>query len=220
MEDKNGIYIMFCGGLGNKMFQIAAGYAASKKYNCALYIPRIEDTNHHGDKVNYSDNIFKHFGVHLSQLNYPSNYIRNDVYQFMISTEAYSLDNLQIPITFNQYFQYYPPLKIYENDIRYLFKEGLMSYKIDYPTFILDDNKNFTSSFVCPINALCLGSQFRTDGSGFIRGPNVTCAYQIIREACIARWNTTNPFYSILQVPNVINGSVISKMCSLCVVNY
>ena len=84
-----------------------------------------------------------------------------------------------------------------------------------FPTFILNDNKNYTSSFVCPINALCLGSQNRTDGSGFIRGPNVTCAYQIIREACIARWNTTNPFYSILQVPNVINGSVIlARACS------
>ena len=59
MEDKNGIYIMFCGGLGNRMFQIAAGYVASKKYNCPLYIPRIEDTNNHGKKVNYSDNIFK-----------------------------------------------------------------------------------------------------------------------------------------------------------------
>ena len=140
MEDKNGIYIMFCGGLGNKMFQIAAGYVASKKYNCTLYIPRIEDKNHHGEKVNYSENIFKHFGVHLSQLNYPNNYIRNDIYQFMISTEAYTLDNLQIPITFNQYFQYYPPLKMYENDIINLFKEGLTSYKINYPTFILEES--------------------------------------------------------------------------------
>jgi hypothetical protein len=126
-----GIYIKFCGGLGNKMFQLAAGYVASRKYNCPLYIPNEPTQNHHGDWVNYSETIFKAFGIHVGCLTYPTHTFRNDVYQFMISTEAYSNDHLTLPITFNQYFQYYPPLELYEQEIRSLFKQGLTS--IDCP---------------------------------------------------------------------------------------
>jgi hypothetical protein len=128
----DGIYVMFCGGLGNRMFQVAAGYAASRKYKCALYIPSEPIKNHHGDWAIYSENIFKYLGIHLDTIEYPQNKFRNDVYQFMISTEAYSNDHLQFPVTFNQYFQYYPPLQLYEEDLRMLFKKGLMDYLINY----------------------------------------------------------------------------------------
>jgi len=129
----DGIYIKFCGGLGNKMFQLAAAYVASRKYNCTLYIPKEPTQNHHREWVNYSDTIFKEFGIHLESITYPANTFRNDVYQFMISTEAYSNDHLNLPITFNQYFQYYPPLELYESDLRRLFKNGLSKYPIEYP---------------------------------------------------------------------------------------
>jgi hypothetical protein len=44
---ESGIMMEFCGGLGNKMFQLAAGYAASKKYGCPLYVKKQLDKNHH-----------------------------------------------------------------------------------------------------------------------------------------------------------------------------
>lgn len=76
-------------------------------------------------------------------------------------------------------------------------------------------NMNSSSTFICPIDALCLGSSTRTDGSGFIRGPNVTCAYPIVRDACQQRWNMSDPLGAALRVPIAINGSVaLARACS------
>ena len=129
----------FCGGLGNKMFQLSAGYAASKKYGCPLYIKKQEDRNHHQNMVNYYDSIFFMMGTHLTEKEYEDtkktlfpeakNYIHNHIYQFMVSTEAYSLDNLTIPVIFNQYFQYYPPLKSVEQDLQQIFLKGLKKHR-------------------------------------------------------------------------------------------
>ena len=143
-----GIMMEFCGGLGNKMFQLAAGYAASKKYGCPLYVKKQQDKNHHQNMVNYYDSIFLQMGTHLSEEEYErvkkdhfpvaKNYIHNHIYQFMVSTEAYSLENLTIPVIFNQYFQYYPPLKSVERDLQQIFLKGLKKYRDliqeQYPT--------------------------------------------------------------------------------------
>lgn len=130
-----GIVVQFCGGLGNKMFQFAAGYAASRRYNCPLYTKKVEDWNHHNECVNYFETIFRYMGTHLEPEIYDDvvtkmfpagmNYIHNFIYQFMISTEAYSIDGLTVPVIFNQYFQFYPPLKMYEDDIRSIYNQGL-----------------------------------------------------------------------------------------------
>lgn len=129
----------FCGGLGNKMFQLAAGYTAAKKYACPLYVKKQQDRNHHQKVVNYYDSIFLFIGTHLSEEEYErvkqdlfpgaKNYIHNYIYQFMVSTEAYSLENLTIPVIFNQYFQYYPPLKPVEQELQQVFLKGLKKYR-------------------------------------------------------------------------------------------
>jgi len=130
-----GIVVQFCGGLGNKMFQFAAGYAASRRYNCQLYTKKVEFWNHQNECINYFETIFRYMGTHLEPEIYDEvvntmfpaglNYIHNFIYQFMISTEAYSMDGLTIPVIFNQYFQFYPPLKMYEEDIRAIYLQGL-----------------------------------------------------------------------------------------------
>jgi len=74
---------------------------------------------------------------------------------------------------------------------------------------------NSSSFFVCPIESLCLGSPLRTDGSGFVRGPNATCAYPIVRDACQARLNLSDPLGAALRVPKEINGSAaLARACS------
>lgn len=125
----DGIYVKFAGGLGNKMFQMAAGYAASRKYKAPLYYPDEDHTNHHGIVVNYSKTIFKYIGTSQLRMNYPIHRINRPV----ITTEAYSNDSLRLPITFDHYFQYYPPLEPYEKELRELFKRHLTTYTIDFP---------------------------------------------------------------------------------------
>lgn len=138
IKDKSyepGIVVQFCGGLGNKMFQFAAGYSASRRYNCPLYTKKVEFWNHQNECINYFETIFRYMGTHLEPEIYDEvvntmfpaglNYIHNFIYQFMISTEAYSIDGLTIPVIFNQYFQFYPPLKMYEEDIRAIYLQGL-----------------------------------------------------------------------------------------------
>jgi hypothetical protein len=129
-----GILVRFCGGLGNKLFQIAAGYAASLKYGCPFYLIRAPDTNHHGKQVDYFDSLFKNIGVAVDDEtavlqswfgDSPHNRIHNHCCQFWVSTEGYSNDGLTIPVIFDQYFQYYPPLEPYEHSIRALIKKNL-----------------------------------------------------------------------------------------------
>lgn len=135
-EPVPGIIVEFCGGLGNKMFQLSAGYMASRKYNCPLYYVNSANSNHHGNTVCYTDNIFKYMGNALTpdEINaykcafFPSsqNRIFNHTQQFWISTEKYEMpDNLSIPVIFDQYFQYYPPLKSVEYELRDIYIKGL-----------------------------------------------------------------------------------------------
>jgi hypothetical protein len=134
-----GILSIIDGGLGNILFQVIAAYVASKKYNCKLYLIKSLKKNHHQKFVDYSENILKYVGIFIKDYDTfvnnsfapgePHNFFDNSTYQFYISTEAYSNDNLKLPIIFNQYFQYYPPLKNYEKEIREVFLKGLHEYR-------------------------------------------------------------------------------------------
>ena len=123
-----GVYVKLMGGLGNQLFEIAAGYAVSRKYTCPLYYSGDSHTNHHGNIVNYSTTIFENIGTRLVPMIYPKQRL-----PAMVSTEAYNNDHLTFPITFDQHFQYYPPLKPYELELRTLIKTNLSNYVIDFP---------------------------------------------------------------------------------------
>lgn len=129
-----GIVSLFEGGLGNRLFQVAAAYVASIKYNCPLYLIKSEHQNHHLKRVNYFDELFKEIGIAIDDKTYKDmfphglNYSDNYHHPFWVSTEAYSTDNITIPVVFSQYYQYYPPLKMYEKEIRALFLNGLDRY--------------------------------------------------------------------------------------------
>ena len=124
----DGIYVKLFGGLGNQLFEMAAGYVVSRKYNRPLYYSSETHTNHHGNCVNYTTTIFENIGTSLVPMIYPDHRFPTTV-----STEAYSNDHLKFPITFDQHFQYYPPLEPYEQELRALFKARLTKYVIEFP---------------------------------------------------------------------------------------
>lgn len=55
-------YVNVCGGIGNQLFQVAAGYTYAKKYNKALYINVYNWTASQGKSpLEYENSIFKNF---------------------------------------------------------------------------------------------------------------------------------------------------------------
>jgi hypothetical protein len=151
-----GIVVEFCGGLGNQLFQIAAGYAAARRFSCPFYVKKSVHFNHHQTVVNYFDTIFRFMGYHIEDENYDKliktlfpetkNYIHNYIHQFMVSTEAYSTDHVEIPVIFNQYFQYYPPLRPYEQEIRGILSIGLSPVGKKIREDYLESGVNFDKS--------------------------------------------------------------------------
>ena len=122
------IYLEFCGGLGNRMWQIAAAIAAAIKYNATIYVNKSQMINHQNHPANYFENIFQNIGIdYTTQIPHVPNYTY--YIPFMISTERYSLENIAFPVHFNQYYQYYPAIQPYENEIRTLFVNNLESYR-------------------------------------------------------------------------------------------
>jgi len=153
-----GIISKVIGGIGNQMFQAAAGFAASKKYNCPLYLTKYTYQNHHKNIVNYFETVFKHLGNPIEQEDYDKciqnffpygiNNFNNHAWEFyMPSTHEYSTDNLTIPILFNQYFQYYPPIEPYEFELRSIFTNGLIHHietiKMEYESKVELDKSVF-----------------------------------------------------------------------------
>lgn len=148
-----GIVVEFCGGLGNKLFQLCAGFAASRRFDCPLYVKKSIHLNHHQTQVDYFSSIFHFMGTHIESEEYDAfiekmfpvkkNYIHNFIHQFMVSTEAYGLDHVEVPVIFNQYFQYYPPLRPYEEEIRTLLTMGLSPYTKSIKCEYLEYGVNF-----------------------------------------------------------------------------
>jgi len=129
IDNKDGIVLEFCGGLGNRIWQIAAAIITAMKYNQTIYLDKSTCVNHGGTSVDYFSNIFKEIGIDTRTTTPPCPQYNTYYIQFMISTEAYTIENLNFPILFNQYFQYYPPMKAYEDQIREIFLNNISEYR-------------------------------------------------------------------------------------------
>ena len=143
--DSLGIIPNVVGGLGNQMFIVAAAHVASQVQKCPLYILQ-NPTNHyianmHNHlKQDYNSSIFKAFGTHLPMLLTNVNQLKTNGYaEFSPGGFAVWDPNTVKPGTImNSYFQYWPSLKPYEQELRSLFLEGLTEYiqtvKTNYST--------------------------------------------------------------------------------------
>ena len=128
-----GIIPSVVGGLGNQMFITAAAYVVSKVKKCPLYILHnpIENNKHNTSKLDYNQSIFKYFGTHFSTPVTQTQQLLHQGYKLFDQGNGFSAWNpnsVSPGSIMTSYYQYYPALMPYENEIRSLFLKGLSDY--------------------------------------------------------------------------------------------
>jgi hypothetical protein len=135
-----GMIPSFMGGLGNQAFILVAAYIASKIKNCPLYILQNPLTNnkHNTNSIDYNNTLFKYFGKHIDQEQ--NDHTKNILYlngytvhsQPAINNETvfspWNPSETIVGSIFTSYYQYYPPIKPLEEEIRQLMLKGLNEY--------------------------------------------------------------------------------------------
>ena len=135
--NNKGVIVSLLGGLGNQMFEIAAGYALAKNNNVPLYLgyiaERIKCNNKHNkNNNNYNRTIFNYFiktDIRKVESNIYNKLTKNGyIYKDIVPSYA----NIKFPpniknngILLNGRFQNYNLFCKYENEIRNLFVKGL-----------------------------------------------------------------------------------------------
>jgi hypothetical protein len=131
--DMKGILPSFMGGLGNQLWILAAGFAASEYHHCPLYICKnpVENNKHNLLKHDYTDTIFRHFGDHIP--------LMQDHGKMLAMSHGYTIDTKPDSEVFypyhpiqlfpgtilGTYYQYYPAIAPYEHVIRERLLKGL-----------------------------------------------------------------------------------------------
>jgi hypothetical protein len=159
---EKGIIPILQGGMGNQMFIVAAAYVAHREVGAPLYILEnpSENNPHNHKQHNYNSTIFKQFGTHLpfSQegiKNNPDFSEYKDVGQGVFDPWN---PMAVLPGSFMvSFFQYYPTLQRFENDLRTLFLGGLEKPTKDYSSYAFlhirrgDYLQNSTFHYVQPL---------------------------------------------------------------------
>ena len=148
-ELEKGILPLLMGGLGNQMFIVSAGYIAHRVSNAPLYLLQnsVKNNDHNLKRRNYNRSIFKYIGQHLPFTSEAKYFIESlDYQEYCQGCEYNTTDMIDAdhphkkwdpanitPGTIMQhsYFQYYPPLKPFENDLRELYIKGLEEFRKD-----------------------------------------------------------------------------------------
>ena len=137
--DENGIIPLLQGGLGNQIFIIAAAFTVHKYLKCQLYILNNPPSKHNFLNNDYNKTIFRYIGTHVkknqSDTVYMDNLIKNG-YNFSILNrrvrgKAYvfwDYKNISKKTIMADYYQYYPSIKPYENELRELLIRGLQDF--------------------------------------------------------------------------------------------
>jgi hypothetical protein len=132
--NNKGILPRLIGGLGNQLFMVASCYTISKIKNCPLYILQSSYNTHNKNNINYSDTIFKYIGTNIEQYSTYEylNTLYSLGYKYYVQPNSFKVwDPKTIdPGTVTEcYFQYYPPISLYENEIRDLLIKGIVEYR-------------------------------------------------------------------------------------------
>jgi len=119
------VYAKIRAGLGNRMFMLAAGYIVHKMNDLPLHINYVNDNPH--SKQHYVNSLFKYFPINLTQ---PLNLHEAILIQQPDKCFAsWNPKTTNIKCKLEGFFQYYPVLIPYENDLRNLFLKGLEEEK-------------------------------------------------------------------------------------------
>lgn len=127
------IHGSFSAGLGNQMFIVVAGHITSKYLNIPYYIFKSNPfENPHNKELNdYNESVFKYFGTHLDIYMDDEKFINSLNYNKFIHApfSPWSPTDIKPCTHMDGYFQYYPPIVNYENEIRTLFLNGLDKHR-------------------------------------------------------------------------------------------
>ena len=117
--EPTGVVPLRQGGLGNQLFEIVAGYITSKVNNAPLYIFDMH-SSHQTKTSDYKNTIFSNIGIHV-----PRDQDTLDMPRFY--NEGFSpWDPTMVPKgILDSYFQYYPAILPYEEEVRQIVLQGL-----------------------------------------------------------------------------------------------
>jgi hypothetical protein len=118
------------GGLGNQMFQVAAAMVYSKVTGKKVVLPHEFYNSHNPTKIDYSSSVFKEF---IHRIERP---IDGTAVQLLLQQgftqhpgepgfEDWTVHDCSGNILLHGYFQCYPPLAPYEDDIRKVYLAGI-----------------------------------------------------------------------------------------------
>ena len=127
--NEKGVIPYVHGGLGNQLFIVSAAFVAHKELNIPLYIFDAPFTHHNILGNNYNKTIFKFFGIHtgfnLSDQKYLENYSYDKNIGVPMAFAPWNSNNLKPGVIMKGYYQFYPALKPYEDEIREKVLKGL-----------------------------------------------------------------------------------------------
>ena len=117
-----GILAVRIGGLGNQLFILTAAYIAAKVNRLPLYIEDMVCENHQTVTEDYASTIFAFFGTRVNGHDFSYKRYEPDGFS------SWSTD-LSPGTAMASYFQYYPAIRPYEEEIRGLVLKGLASFR-------------------------------------------------------------------------------------------
>jgi hypothetical protein len=132
-QEIKGIIPSFMGGLGNQLWILAAGFAASEYHKCPLYICKnpVENNKHNLLHHDYTETIFQYFGTHSP--------LHQDHVKMIAISRGYKVDykpdsdalypyhpiQLFPGTILGTYYQYYPAIAPYKDELCDLLLKGL-----------------------------------------------------------------------------------------------
>lgn len=146
---EKGIIPILMGGLGNQMFIVASAFVASQVNGYKMYIFKntFDNNKHNIHNLDYNTTIFRLFGIHYNisfrNINTIDEFKDYKLHSNNITMDGFDEWNpLEVKkgTIMNRYYQYYPVISLYENEIRLRFIKGLQSFLL---TVSVDINSAF-----------------------------------------------------------------------------
>lgn len=132
----NGVIPVVMGGLGNQMFIMAAAFVAGKRNGYPVYVLEnpISNNKHNHLGQNYNDTIFKGIGIQLPiDEKSPAflQFARDHMYTVHSQNgfRPWYPESVPQGSIMSSYYQFYPALEPYENELRDVFLQGLQVYR-------------------------------------------------------------------------------------------
>jgi hypothetical protein len=139
---ETGVIPVVMGGLGNQMFIVAAAYVVGNTHGCPVYLLEnpLSNNKHNILGQNYNDTIFKHMGIRLPLLEKSNEFLQfAKQHKYVVDTHDgfQPWYPTQVPkgCIMSSYYQFYPALEPFEEQIRTVFLKGLTRHLIMFQSY-------------------------------------------------------------------------------------